>query len=152
MLFTSIEFVVFVAVLIFVYYAFFPRNERWGLLLVASLAFYWFADPRYLIFIAVTALTAFVFAILTEDYNSKRKAYLKANKESFDSESKKKYKATTTRVSRLLLILSLLINLGILAVTKYCNFAIETINNFRNEPLSFVNIIVPMGISFYTFI
>ena len=114
MLFTSLEFVIFVAVLIVVYYAFVPRNERWGLLLIASLAFYFFADPRYLIFIFVTALTAFIFAILTEDYNAKRKAYLKANKESFDADSKKKYKAVTTRVSRLMLALSLVINLGIL--------------------------------------
>ena len=151
MLFTSVEFIVFIAVLTVVYYAFFPRNERWGLLLVASLAFYWFADPRYLIFIGVTALTAYIFAICTEDYNAKRKAYLKANKDSFDSESKKKYKNTTTRVTRLLMLGALLINLGILAVTKYTNFVIDTMNSWRTEPLSFVNIIVPMGISFYTF-
>ena len=151
MLFTSLEFVIFVAVLIVVYYAFVPRNERWGLLLIASLAFYFFADPRYLIFIFVTALTAFIFAILTEDYNAKRKVYLKANKESFDADSKKKYKAVTTRVSRLMLALSLVINLGILAACKYTNFIIETINNFKEQPLSFVNIIIPMGISFYTF-
>ena len=151
MLFTSVEFIVFIAVLTVVYYAFFPRNERWGLLLVASLAFYWFADPRYLIFIGVTALTAYIFAICTEDYNAKRKAYLKANKDSFDSESKKKYKNTTARVTRLLMLGALLINLGILAVTKYTNFVIDTMNSWRTEPLSFVNIIVPMGISFYTF-
>lgn len=151
MLFTSLPFIVFVAVLIVVYYAFVPHNERWALLLIASLAFYFFADPRYLIFIGVTALTAYVFAILTEDYNTKRKAYLKANKEYFDSDSKKKYKNKTTRVTRLLMLAALLINLGILAVTKYTNFVIDTMNSWRTEPLSFVNIIVPMGISFYTF-
>ena len=151
MLFTSLKFVVFIAVLVAVYYLFVPKNERWGLLLIASLAFYCFVDPRYLIFIGVTAFTAYVFAILTEDYNIKRKAYLKANKESFDTDSKKKYKATTTRVTRLLMVLALLINLGILAATKYTNFVIETLNSFRTEPLSFVNVIVPMGISFYTF-
>lgn len=151
MLFTSLKFVVFITALIAVYYLFVPRHERWGLLLIASLAFYYFADPRYLIFIGVTSVTAYVFAILAEDYGIKRKAYLKENKDSFDAESKKKYKATTARVNRLLLILALLINLGILAVTKYTNFVIDTLNNFRNEPLSFVNVIVPMGISFYTF-
>ena len=151
MLFTSLQFIVFIAVLSAVYHLFVPQNEKWGLLLIASLAFYWFADPRYLIFIGVTAFTAYVFAILTEDYNNKRKAYLKANKESFDSDSKKKYKATTARVSKLFLALALIINLGILAATKYTNFVIDTINTWRTEPLSFVNIIIPMGISFYTF-
>ena len=96
MLFTSLPFIVFIAVLFVVYYAFVPHKERWVLLLIASLAFYWFADPRYLIFIGVTALTAYVFAIITENYNAERKAYLKANKEYFDSESKKKYKNKTT--------------------------------------------------------
>ena len=81
MLFTSLEFIIFVTVLILVYYLFVPRTERWGLLLIASLAFYFFADPRYLIYIAFTALTAYVFAILSEDYQVKRKTYLKANKE-----------------------------------------------------------------------
>ena len=151
MLFTSLPFIVFIAVLFVVYYAFVPHKERWVLLLIASLAFYWFADPRYLIFIGVTALTAYVFAIITENYNAKRKAYLKANKEYFDSESKKKYKNKTSRVTRLLMLAALLINLGILAVTKYTNFVIDTMNSWRTEPLSFVNIIVPMGISFYTF-
>ena len=151
MLFTSLPFVIFTAVLIAVYYLLVPRNERWGLLLIASLAFYFFADPRYLLFIGVTALTAYVLAIITEDYNAKRKAYLKANKENFDSDSKKKYKAVTARVSRLMLVLALLINLGILAATKYTNFVIETIGAIRNQEVNFVNVIIPMGISFYTF-
>ena len=151
MLFTSLPFVLFVAVLVVVYYVFVPHNERWGLLLIASLAFYFFADPKYIIFITVTALTAYVFAILTENYNSKRKAYLKEHKAEWDADTKKRYKTTTTRVTRLLLFFALLISLGILAVTKYTNFVIETINSMRSEPLSFVNVIVPMGISFYTF-
>ncbi|MCR5593385.1 MAG: MBOAT family protein [Saccharofermentans sp.] len=151
MLFTSLPFVLFVAVLVVVYYAFVPHNERWGLLLIASLAFYFFADPKYLIFISVTALTAYIFAILTEDYNSKRKAYLKEHKAEWDADYKKRYKTVTTRVTRLLLFFALLICLGIIAVTKYTNFVIETINSMRSEPLSFVNVIVPMGISFYTF-
>lgn len=152
MLFTSLEFIIFIVVLTAVYYLFVPRTERWGLLLIASLMFYFFADPRYLIYITFTALTAFVFAILSEDYQSKRKAYLKANKEFFDADNKKSYKAVTTRVTRLMLALSLIINLGILATTKYTNFVIDTINSLRGgEPLSFVNVIIPMGISFYTF-
>ena len=152
MLFTSLKFIIFITILVIVYYAFTPAKERWGLLLMASLAFYFFAEPRYLIFIFVTALVAYVHAIVTEDYQAKRKAYLKQNKELFDGDGKKKYKKTTANVTRLLLVLSLLINLGILAATKYTNFVIDTVNSIRGgEPLSFVNVIIPMGISFYTF-
>ena len=151
MLFTSLPFVIFISILAIVYYAFVPHNERWGLLLIASLAFYFFANPKYLIFIFVTAFVAYFYGIAVEEYASRRKAYLKANKESMDPDVKKKYKTVTARVTRLLMLIALLINLGILAVTKYSNFAIEIINTMRSEPLSFVNIIVPMGISFYTF-
>ena len=50
----------------------------------------------------------------------------------------------------------LFLNLGILAVLKYTNFAIANINFFLDafhagEPISFKNMILPMGISFYTF-
>ena len=46
---------------------------------------------------------------------------------------------------------SIIINLGILCYFKYTNFFIETINNFVDDPLSFQNIFLPIGISFFTF-
>ena len=54
------------------------------------------------------------------------------------------------------MLVCLLFNLGILAVVKYTNFAISNVNAIlkwtgSGNELSFVNIILPMGISFYTF-
>lgn len=150
MFFTSLKFVLFVVVLFVLYYTI-AKKDQWPLLLVASLVFYFLQDYRFLFFIVITALTAFILAIANEDYASKRKLYLKEHKAEMDDAAKKKYKNTTKRVQAFYLAIALLINLGILATTKYTNFIIENINHLRSEPLSFANLIIPMGISFYTF-
>lgn len=150
MLFTSLKFVLFVVVLFVLYYTI-AKKDQWPLLLVASLVFYFIQDYRFPVFIVITAVTAYLFAIITEDYAQARKKYLKEHKAQMDDETKKKYKNTTKRVQNVYLLISLLINLGILATTKYTNFIIENINNLRSEPLTFANLIIPMGISFYTF-
>ncbi|MBP6230887.1 MAG: MBOAT family protein [Paludibacteraceae bacterium] len=49
------------------------------------------------------------------------------------------------------LMLSLIINLGMLAYFKYTNFLIDNFNTLFNENMTFANIILPVGISFYTF-
>ena len=53
------------------------------------------------------------------------------------------------------LLLCLIFNLGILAVIKYTNFALSNINSiltlFKMNEISYVNLLLPMGISFYTF-
>ena len=52
---------------------------------------------------------------------------------------------------RFYLILSLVINLGMLAYFKYTNFFIDNFNNLFNGSLAFEDIFLPIGISFYTF-
>jgi len=151
MLFTSLEFVLFILI-VFVLYYLLPHKLQWVILLIASLFFYYCASPKYLIFIGITALTAYVLAIINENITLKRKAYLKEHKSSMSDAEKKTYKAGTAKRVRLCLVMALLINLGILASVKYTNFVIENINAIKGgEAISFVNIIVPMGISFYTF-
>jgi len=49
------------------------------------------------------------------------------------------------------LILSLLINLGLLAYFKYTNFFIDNFNKLFSDNVSFIDVILPVGISFYTF-
>lgn len=60
--------------------------------------------------------------------------------------------ATKERWKRkLLLALSVTVNIGILVYFKYTNFFIEIVNNFIEQPLDFANIFLPIGISFFTF-
>ena len=127
-----------------------PKKWQWPLLLISSYFFYWCADPMYLVFIGVTTVSTYGVSRLLERVNDKQKAYLAENK--LDKEAKKAYKARMKAKKWHLLLLCLIFNLGILAVTKYTNFVISNINNFLSgDGLSLVDMIVPMGISFYTF-
>ena len=155
MLFASYEFVLFILVVFILYYLI-PKKCQWGLLLIASLFFYYMADPRYLIFIVVTAMTVYGCGYRIGTLASGSKAYLKNNKEAMSKEDKKAYKAGVKKKQWHTLLLGLLFNLAILAVIKYTNFTIRNINAIGHvfgmaKELPFVNLLMPMGISFYTF-
>lgn len=155
MLFTSYEFLGFLLVLFVLYYLL-PVKVQWPLLLVASYLFYWCADPQYLIYILVTTATVYIAALHIQDNATHQKAYLKEHKEELSREEKQQYKAAQKRKRLRWLVLCLLVNLGILAVVKYTNFMIANLNGIfhalgHGKPLSFWNLALPMGISFYTF-
>ena len=85
-----------------------------------------------------------------------QKEYIKAHKGELSREEKKAYKAGIKARKWKWLLLCLFFNLGILAVLKYTNFAIANINGIleaihSDDRLSFVDLVLPMGISFYTF-
>ena len=155
MLFTSYGFIGFLAVLFLLYYLI-PAKYQWMLLLAASYLFYWFANPVYLLYICVTTVSTWFIGRRIEAVRSIQSAYLAEHKQELDKEAKKSYKALMKKKTWHLLLACLFFNLGILAVVKYTNFVISNVNAVIQaigvgQPLSFVNIIVPLGISFYTF-
>lgn len=152
MLFTSYTFIAFMAVVLLAYYLV-PKKWQWPLLLVASYVFYWCADSMYLLFIGVTTVSTYFISRWLEKVNATQKAYLAEHKTELSKEEKKAYKNKMKQKKWRILLLCLFFNLGILSVTKYTNFVITNINGFLSgeNKLSLVNMIVPMGISFYTF-
>ena len=152
MLFTSLPFVLFLAATLLLYYII-PKKLQWGFLLVASYVFYALADLRYLIFIMTTTVTVWYVAKRVEAINLEQKAYIKAHKGELSKEDKAIYKARVKRRRWHWLLLGLLFNLGILSVTKYTNFVIANLNSLLHgaATLQLVDMIVPLGISFYTF-
>lgn len=155
MLFTSYQFLGFLAVLFVLYYII-PKQMQWGLLLAASYFFYWMAGPDYLIYILATTLTVYYAALKIEQNEQRQRAYLKIHKTELSKEEKRSYKHEQKRIRLRWLISCLLLNLGILAVVKYTNFIISNVNSIlvaldRPGQLSFVDLALPLGISFYTF-
>ena len=155
MLFTSYEFLGF-TLLLFVLYYVVPKKFQWILLLIFSYIFYFIANPYYLIYISVTTVTVYFLGCRIEKRHEERKLYLKAHKESLGKEEKKTYKNEIKRKQNRLLLLALLIDLGILAVVKYSNFAIVNVNALLHffgsgKELGVIDLLLPMGISFYTF-
>jgi alginate O-acetyltransferase complex protein AlgI len=133
MLFNSLSFALFLPIVFALYWFVFQRNLRAQniLLLVASYFFYACWDFRFLFLLIFSTLLDYFTAIKTHE----------AAKE-------------TTR--KAWFWLSVIINLGFLAVFKYYNFFIESFAEgvqrlgFEIHPLTF-SIILPVGISFYTF-
>lgn len=152
MLFTSWEFLLFIAVLFLLYYLL-PKKLQWVLLLVANAVFYAFAGWSGFIYISITILSTYLASRRIEAIRGTREQYLDAHKSELSREERKAYKAATKAKTCVWLILCLVFNFGILAVLKYANFAIALFSPlFSADPQSiFLSLMLPMGISFYTF-
>lgn len=155
MLFTSYEFLLFIGIVFVVYYVI-PKKWQWGFLLLASYVFYFMAGPSYLLYILATTITTYLATMVIQRKRDGFKEYFDGIKKQLDKEQKKDLKERQKNKELRLMVLCLLFNLGILAVVKYTNFTIANINSMLHTfgsttELSFVNLILPMGISFYTF-
>ena len=128
--FNSIEFLIFLPVVVTAYWLL-PFRARWALLLAASLFFYMSWNVWLIILIGITTVTAYVAAIAVS-------------------------RTDNARVRKAWLIATLVICLGILIFFKYINFLLESavgvIRLFNAGQADIVlDIILPVGISFYTF-
>ena len=129
-----------------------PKKRRYILLLAASYAFYYICCGAYIIYILITTATTyaagFLMGRLWEECDERAKA---------DKENKKKIKARYSRRVKLIMVICLMINFGILAVLKYSGFVIANINLAKLTFLhsfDFIRIpswVLPLGVSFYTF-
>ena len=132
MLFNSIEFAVFLPLVFLLYWFVFNRNLKLQNLfvVVASYVFYGWWDWRFLLLIAFTSFCSWGSGLLIEKYKGSPK------------------KAKTISV------LNIMINLLILGVFKYYDFFVTSFANLffgGNTDGLLLNIILPVGISFYTF-
>ena len=133
MLFNSLEFLIFLPI-VFLLYWFVFRGRRWQnlLVVVASYVFYGWWDWRFLLLIALTSLCSYGSGRFLEHYEGQR------------------------RKQQLISALNIVLNLGILGFFKYYNFFVENLDALFGTigwHLDWVtmNIILPVGISFYTF-
>ena len=153
--FASAQFLAFFTVLFVLYYLI-PRRHQWKLLLAGSIFFYWFAGWYCLIYIGVTAVSTYLAGRKVGALFARQEAFLKAHKTDMDKEARKAYKAREKSRRFRWMLLCLLLNFGILAVVKYTDFVIGNVNAVLSATgsthlLSFANLALPMGISFYTF-
>ncbi|MBQ7320806.1 MAG: MBOAT family protein [Clostridia bacterium] len=155
MLFTSYEFLLFAALLLVGYYLF-PRAWQWRLLLVASLVFYWLAGPRYLIFLLLTASSTYAVGRWMDANLRAQETTLTEQRQAWEKEQRKSFKAREKKKRFRMLLLGLIFNFGMLAVLKYTGFAVHNVNRLLHafgaeNTLNIPSLLLPMGISFYTF-
>lgn len=155
MLFTSYTFLLFL-VIVFVLYYVVPKKWQWPLLLVAGYVFYFYSGAENLLYILFTTLSTYVLTGRMQKLEDAQDAYLSEHKAELTREERKAYKTKVKSKRFRLLVFTLILNIGMLAVVKYTNFAIYNVNGVLSllgsgKQLSFLDIALPMGISFYVF-
>lgn len=146
----SESFLLFTVLLIALYFIL-PKKHQWKCLLLFSLAFYCASGVKNAIFILVTAFSAWLCAIIMDQTHKDAKTYVKEHKADLSREERNAYKRKKNNLCKLYMALTLVINISILCIFKYSDFALEQIGNvIPNLPTSW-NLIIPLGISFYTF-
>ena len=127
MLFSSLLFIFQFLPVFFIIYYLSPIRFRNLILFLASVFFYAWGEPRFVILILISILINYIAGIFIERYDRNEKI----------------------RVT--ILVLSIIYNIGTLMFFKYFNFIIENINYIFKGDISFIDIPLPLGISFYTF-
>ena len=127
MVFSSLIFIFRFLPIFLIVYFFTPKNFKNLTLLIFSLLFYSFGEPKYFILMIASILVDYFVSIAIENnFNNKSKC-------------------------RLLLSISVFFNMGMLFFFKYFNFFIDNINLIFSTSFKELNLSLPLGISFYTF-
>ncbi len=143
----SFEFIAFAAAITLAYFVL-PRKCQWFVLLVASCIFYVTGGLEGIAYILITCATIYVLGLLLQRENDKVSAALKGVK---GGKAKKEVRAQFARKKKLLVWAAVLVNLWILCFHKFANPFIEVLNDLFGAGFNSFDLIVPLGLSYYTF-
>lgn len=124
MLFSSMTFIYVFMPIVCISYILIKQELKNYLLLIASIIFYAWGEPRYLAIMITTILVNYYGAIFLNKYRSKAKLIVSA---------------------------TIVVDLAFLIYFKYFNFIIDNANALFALDVKFIDVIMPIGISFYTF-
>ena len=144
----SVNFLILLAIT-FIFYYVLPKKVQWICLLTASFIFYYFTGKFNFIFILLSSASTFFLAKALSKLNNSFTQ--KKNEGTFSKDELKEFKLKIRSKKRLILVLTLIINFGILGFLKYWNTIADSLS------LDFLvlnhgkGLLLPLGISFYTF-
>lgn len=126
MLFSSISFLYYFLPIVLTLYFILPNKVKNLVLFLTSLFFYFWGEPVYTLVMIFATLSGYIHGLLIEKYRG-------------------------TKKSKIALISSIIVGIGVLGVFKYTDFFISNINSIFNQSIELFKIALPIGISFYTF-
>ncbi len=155
MSFVSFEFILFLGLLFAAYYLI-PKRYQWMLLLAASYLFYSFAGLQFMAYLLITTGSTYLIGRQLQRLRDREKQWFSEHQAGLSRQEKRSFRDKARSVRWRWLLLCLLINFGLLGVLKYGNFTIGNINALlqvfgSGKTLTFMNLALPLGISFYTF-
>ena len=126
MLFSSIPFLYYFLPAVLLLYFIAPKKLRNAVILLSSLFFYAWGEPKYVILMAVSITIGYILGLLIEKFREKT-------------------------ASKIFLAISVIFSVGALGYFKYADFFISNFNAVTGLSVSLLRIALPIGISFYTF-
>ena len=127
MLFSSIPFLYTFLPCVLILYFLVPGWLKNTVLLLSSLFFYAWGEPRFVVFMVIAIVQGYVFGLLAEKFRDRPKR------------------------AKLCLWASAVVSLGLLGYCKYADFFISGFNTLTGLSLPLLHVALPIGISFYTF-
>lgn len=127
MLFSSIPFLYTFLPCVLILYFLVPGWLKNTVLLLSSLFFYAWGEPRFVVFMVIAIVQGYVFGLLAEKFRDRPKR------------------------AKLCLWASAVVSLGLLCYCKYADFFISGFNTLTGLSLPLLHVALPIGISFYTF-
>ncbi len=129
MLFSSITFIFYFIPIVFLLYFAVPKKLKNTVLLLSSLIFYGWGEPKFVILMIISIIQGYFFGILIAKFKNEGKI----------------------KLAKTFLAMTLTIDLASLCVFKYLDFLIESFNSIFGSSFNLFKISLPIGISFYTF-
>lgn len=126
MVFSSITFLYYFLPLVIGLYFVCPKKLKNGVLLFSSLIFYGWGEPKYIIFMVLSIVVNYILGLLIERHSG-------------------------SAWGKRCLIVSVVFSLGMLGYFKYVDFFIENVNSLIGLSVPLLKVVLPIGISFYTF-
>jgi len=127
MLFSSLTFLfIFLPIILLIYYISKDKYKNY-ILLIFSLIFYSWGEPKYIILMLLSIFFNYYFAIFIDKFNNKK------------------------NLRKTIFIISIIFNIGLLFGFKYLGFFTNSVSNLFSLNIPSLNISLPIGISFYTF-
>ncbi len=126
MVFSDLIFLYFFLPIFFICYFLVKDRFKNFVLLLFSLIFYGWGEPKFLFLMVLSVLQTYIFGILIEKYRF-------------------------TKLKNVFFITSIVLSFSLLVIFKYADFIIGSINNVLSANIPLVHLALPIGISFYTF-
>ncbi len=126
MLFSSVNFLYYFLPLLLLVYFSVPSKWKNLVLFLFSLGFYYYGEPIYTLLLLMSSVSGYVHGLLIE-------------------------RCRNTRFATVPLVSSIVVGLGALIFFKYSDFFLENVNRLFDFELGLLGVVLPIGISFYTF-
>ena len=144
--YTTFSFFILYFGITFLLYCLVPKRVKWCVLLLGSCVFYFISAKGHIFSLIINVIVIWIVGLGLQMIDNKAQSKTRYS----TKDEKKKIKTVYLKYKKLLLSLGITITVSLLIVSKYSNFFIDNANKICNLNLNYIQIVQPLGISFFT--